>query len=198
MRPPPPSSPEVEDDALDPPPKLADLPEGSPVRAWFEAAIDLDLEPAPARGPEPADDPEPEVDAARWFGPELLLLRERPPEVQPSDVGTSVDGPRLVILTRLSLHPVPGGDAVELELAGAGAVAPAIQAIDSNRARLSIADAGAVPGFLAARPARAEVEVVDVTRRGRVVEIEVEFGRGWSLREVTRLDNGARVRFEPE
>jgi hypothetical protein len=61
--------------------------------------------------------------------------------------------------------------------------------------RLWTHDAGAVPGFLSARPAAPGLAVVDVARSDRTLEIEVELASGWALQSVTSLENGARVQF---
>jgi hypothetical protein len=183
--------PGFDDETWDPPPKLSSLPAGGPVRAWFDAGV---IEPAPA--PEPALAPaEPEISVERLLGPELLLLRERPP-APPAPVAKPGAGPRLVILTSVSLRIEPSGDAIVVELAGAGPASLMFVPCSSTRARVLIMNAGAVPNFLTARPTRPELEITQITRRDTIIEIEIEYARGWSLRGATRLANGASVRFE--
>ncbi|KIG12476.1 Vegetative cell wall protein gp1 [Enhygromyxa salina] len=176
-------------DTYDPPPKLSSLPKDGPVRAWFDAGLTA-LEPEPT-----GDLGEPEIASERLFGPELLLLRERPPVVAAPQTDHDA-GPRLVILTSMSLRADASGDAIVLEMSGAGPAALAFTPRSSTHVRVRILNAGAVPSFLAARPTRPELEVVEVTRRGTTVEVEIEFGSEWSLIGAGRLANGASVRFE--
>jgi hypothetical protein len=136
---------------------------------------------------------EPNIELETIVGPIPLLLRERPPMLDAPTTGG--DGPRLVILTSLSLRPGASPQSITLELAGAGAVKLDAQPLTGGRIRLSALDAGAVPGFLAARPSAAGLEVVDVARRDRRLEIEVELGQGWALQSITSLENGASVQF---
>lgn len=175
------------DEPIDRPPKLSSFTPGSPAWQWFASGLVV-LEPEP----EPVEiDPHVELEAI--VGPLPLLLRERPPI--PAEVTTG-DGPRLVILTSLSLLPGTTADQASLEIAGAGAVMVGTQPLTRGRVRLFVRHAGAVPAFLAARPSAPGIEVVDVARRDRVLEIEVELAPGWTLRGVTSLETGASVQFE--
>ncbi|PRQ07220.1 hypothetical protein [Enhygromyxa salina] len=185
------AAPGPDDESWDPPPKLSSLPADGPVRAWFDAGV-TELEPEPA-----AVIGEPELSQARLFGPELLLLRERPPVVA-APMTDADEGPRLVILTSMAIRVDPSGDAITLELSGAGPAALAFTPCSSTHVRVRILNAGAVPGFLAARPTRPELEVVEVARRDTIIEVEIEFARGWTLIGAARLANGASVRFERE
>ncbi|HLT37594.1 MAG TPA: hypothetical protein VK034_14975 [Enhygromyxa sp.] len=171
------------------PPKLSSFVTGSPAWRWFATGLVV-VEPEP----EPAE-VDPDIGLETIVGSLPLLLRERPPIPEDSTIG---DGPRLVILTSLSLRSGSSRDVATLELAGAGAVKVGVQPLASGRLRLFVLHAGAVPGFLAARPSAAGVEVVDVARRDRQLEIEVELARGWTLRNVTSLGNGASVEFARE
>ena len=178
----------VDDETIDPPPKLSRLPRDGVVHQWFAGMVVVE--------PEPESESETELDLfdpERLFGPELLLLRERPP--LPPSRSLAGDGPGLVILTRVSLRDGPDPGTVELELAGAGPAIVHVQPLDSHRVRLWVVDAGAVPSLLAARPRHAAVEVVDIARRERVVELELRLAAGWSPTGITRRDNGAAVRF---
>jgi hypothetical protein len=180
-------APGFDDETVDPPPKLSSLPAGGPVRAWFDTGvIEVEPEPAPA---------EPEISVERLLGPELLLLRERPP-VPAAPVAKPGAGPRLVILTSVSLRLDPSGDAIVVEFAGAGPASLMFVPCSSTRSRVLIMNAGAVPSFLTARPTRPELEITQITRRDTLIEIEIEYARGWSLRGATPLANGASVRFE--
>jgi hypothetical protein len=164
---------------------LASIPAGTPARWWFDSGL------VPLSSPSDEREPVERFEATLSQLP--LLLRERPPLPPiPSHAG---DGPRLVILTRLTLQPGASEDAVALELAGAGSVSIQAQPLSSGRLRLWLVDAGAVPGFLAARPELPGVAVVDVVREGRWLELELELGPGWALQAATSRANGARVDF---
>lgn len=167
------------DDArLDPPPKWGDIPPDSPLRTWLAGAN----EPEP-----PAPPVAIELPIERLLGPELLLLRERPPRV-PS-------GQAMVILTSMSLWPGDDAGQVWLELAGSGPANVWVQPLDQRRVRLTIPDAGAVPSFLAARPEGMGLTILDVARRELDVEIELALAPGWRLLALTQLGNGATVGF---
>jgi hypothetical protein len=181
--------PESEDDLDERPPKLSSFPIGSPAWQWFASGLTVIEAP---------DEPivvEPWIETHTLVGPLPLLLRERPPvpEAPAADPG---EGPRLVILTSLALRPGSSSELTALDLAGAGLVRLDAQPLTSRSVRLTAIDAGAVPTFLAARPSAPGLEVVDVARRDRRLEIEVELGPGWYLRAVTSLGNGASVQFE--
>lgn len=177
-----------------PPPSIPPAPE--PV----ERAPEPTPEPEQAAEQVPeAEQPDPALVAqllherlAGWSEPSRpLLLRERPPREQESNNAGS--GPQLVILTSLALRPSDAG--ASLALMGAGAVELEIQPIDAYHLRLSVVGAGAVPGFLDARPSVPGLEVVSVARFGRVIEVELEHGPGWWLESTTRVDNGAVAEF---
>ena len=70
-----------------------------------------------------------------------------------------------------------------------------MQPLTGGRVRLFVLHAGAVPSFLAARPSAPGLEVVDVVRDDRRLEIEVELAHGWALRGVESRENGATVQF---
>jgi hypothetical protein len=91
----------------------------------------------------------------------------------------------------------PGQDAGEvwLELAGSGPANLWAQPLDPSRVRLTIADAGAVPSFLAARPTGMGFTILDVVRREHDVELELALAPGWRLAALTQLGNGATVGF---
>jgi hypothetical protein len=171
----------VDDERLDPLPELETVPLDSPLRAWLEIRVP-ELEPDAIVSTElPLE----------WLrGPELLLLRERPPRPA-SNVGLG-----LVILTRASLRDEPDADRVWLELVGSRPVLGVwMQPLDEFRVRLTIPDAGAVPAFVQARPENQVVTILDVARRERDVEIELALTPGWRLAQIDRLDNGAAVGF---
>jgi hypothetical protein len=182
------AEPEAEDDAPERPPKLASFPIGSPAWEWFASGLTV------VELPKELVVPEPRIEIDAIVGPLPLLLRERPPLPELYD-DQADEGPRLVILTSLALRPGSSSDVTTLELAGAGEVKLDAQPLTSGRLRLTAIDAGAVPSFLAARPSAPGLEVVEVARRGRRLEIEVELGPGWYLRAVTSLENGASVQF---
>jgi hypothetical protein len=171
-------------------PELASLPVGSVVWGWFATGLVEFGEPEP----EPTPEPTPELSLDRLLAPLPLLLHERPP-LRAASVRDD-DGPQLVILTSLALRDSPEGDVANLEIAGAGPVRVHGQPLTRGRVRLWMTDAGAVPGFMAARPALPGLAIVEIERRGRDLEIEVEFGREWALRGARARDNGASVRFE--
>lgn len=178
----------VATEPIDRVPKLSAIPIGSPAWAWFATGLVI-VEP-----PREELVIEPTIDLESIVGPLPLLLRERPPmPAAPKPV--SGDGPRLVILTSLALRPGSTPNEATLELAGAGAAKLSAQPMTSNRVRLWVLDAGAVPGFVSARPTAPGLAVVDVARRDRTLEIELELASGWALQSVTTLDNGASVRF---
>jgi hypothetical protein len=167
------------DDArLDPPPKWDDVPPDSPLRSWLAGSVALDPPPPPVSI---------ELPIERLLGPELLLLRERPPRV-PS-------GKDLVILTSMSLWPGRDAGEVWLEFAGSGPANVSVQPLDQSRVRLTIVDAGAVPSFLAARPEGMSLTILDVARREHDVEIELALAPGWRFVAVVQLGNGATVGF---
>lgn len=166
------------DDArLDPPPKWDAVPPDSPLRVWLAGAHEAEAPSPPVAIDLPLE---------RLIGPELLLLRERPPRAP------SGDG--LIILTSSSLAPVDA-DHLRLELAGSGPANVWAQPLDESRLRLTIADAGAMPSFLGARPSSLGVTILDVVRREHDVEIELALAPGWVLATVTPLGNGAAVDF---
>jgi hypothetical protein len=174
-----PEAPQVDDDArLDPLPKLDDIPLQSPLRGWLAGAAEVEPEPPPP----PIDLP-----LERLLGPELLLLRERPPRI-PTDDG-------LVILTSMNLWPGRTAGEAWLELSGSGPANVSVQPLDPSHVRLTIADAGAVPSFLAARPEGLGLTILDVVRRERDVEIELVLASGWRLVALEQLGNGATVGF---
>jgi hypothetical protein len=168
------------DAQLDPPPKWDDVPPDSPLRSWLAGST---TETEPEAVPVAIDLP-----IERLLAPELsLLLRERPPRI-PSSEG-------LVILTSMSLSPGNDDGVVSLELAGSGPVHAFVAPLDQSRVRLTIPDAGAVPSFLAARPAGGGLTILDVARREHDVELELGLAPGWRLVSLTRLGNGASVGF---
>jgi hypothetical protein len=167
------------DDArLDPPPKWDEVPPDSPVRSWIAGSVEVEPPPPPVAI---------ELPIERLIGPELLLLRERPPRV-PSGEG-------LIILTSMSLWPGDDAGQVWLELAGSGPANVWVQPLDQSRVRLTIVDAGAVPSFLAARPRGMGLTILDVARRELDVELELALAPGWRLAAVAQLGNGATVGF---
>lgn len=183
---PPANGPVERDELVDRPPKLSTLPPESPAWWWFASGLvdpEQDGEQAPL---------DPNVSLETLLGPLPLLLRERPP-IADTPTRPIADGPRLVILTTLSVRST--ADGASLELAGAGSVRVAAQPLPHGRVRLWMIDAGAVPGFLSARPTAPGITVIDVARRDRRLEIEVELGHGWTLRGATTLENGASVEF---
>ena len=164
-------------------PKLDGLPPDSPARAWFAGAVVVEDPPEPL--------------ATLEFTPtdaELPLLLREPVFVTAPPARGGAGG--MVILTRLDLRDTSEGEVV-LELAGAGAVAVAAQPLSpaGDRLRVWIADAGAVPAFVSARPSVDQVAVVDVVRRDRWLWIDLELAPGWAVRMVTTLDNGASLAF---
>jgi hypothetical protein len=171
----------LDDVRLDPAPKLADVPAQSPLRAWLAGESPIEPEPPPSSIELPTE-------------PELLLLRERPPRPPSSDPEAG-----LVILTSMSLVPGPNAGELWLVLAGSGPATVLIQPLDDHRVRLTIADAGAVPSFLAARLGGESLEdgpmILDVARRERDVELEVGLASPWRLLAVEQLGNGATVKF---
>lgn len=176
------------------PPRLADFEPGTLMYAWLRDA------PTPAE-PEaelPADPPS----ARPWpdLAPERsILLRERAPEQPPPVADASRRdpiAPRLVILTSLSLSrgvDEVGRPRARLEFAGAGAIAIDVLPIDDYHLRLSVVGAGAVPEFLAARPAVDGLEVVAVERHEHIIDVELEHGPGWAVAAIETLANGAHV-----
>lgn len=176
------------DEPIDRPPKLSSLPPDSPAWHWFVGTpVYVEAEPQPVSA-------ELRIDTASLVGPLPLLLRERPPTpvaAQPS----KADAPRLVILTSLALRPGASANQLTLELAGAGAARMHVQPLTGSSVRLLVHDAGAVPSFLSARPSAPGVEVVDVARYDRTLEIEVELAPGWTLQRIASLPNGASVQF---
>ena len=99
-----------------------------------------------------------------------------------------------MILTRVNLRDE--GNIAWLVLAGSGPVGTVwMQPLDDRRIRFTIADAGAVPSFVSARPTIPAMAILDVARRDRDVEIELGLEPGWVLAEIERLDNGAAVGF---
>jgi hypothetical protein len=176
----------ADDLRLDPLPKLADVPSQSPLRAWLAGESPIEPDPPPASI---------ELPIERLRGPELLLLRERPPR------SPNTDGPEggLVILTSMSLLPGPDASELVLVLAGSGPARVLVQPLDEHRVRLTVADAGAVPSFLAARPGGPEagqgLTILDVARREQDVELELALAAGLRLVAVEQLGNGATVKF---
>lgn len=179
--------PTVMEEPKDRPPPLSSLVVGSPAWQWFAGLEVIEPEPEPE-----AIAVASEVELERIVGPLPLLLTERPPI---PDAGPG-EGPRLVILTSLALHSDPSDEAITLELVGAGAVRVGVQPLTQGRIRLFVRHAGAVPSFSSARPRAEGIEVVEVLREDRYLEIEVELAPGWGLGGVSSLDNGASVRFE--
>jgi hypothetical protein len=167
-----------DDERLDPLPKLDDIPRDSPLWAWLAGATEIEPEPPP---------PPIELPLERLVGPELMLLRERPPRTSTRD--------GLVILTSLSLWPGEDAGEVWLELVGAGPASVSVQPLDQSRVRLTVADAGAVPSFLTARPEAPGITILDVIRRERDVELELALAPGWRMVGLAQLGNGATVGF---
>jgi hypothetical protein len=176
----------TDDVRLDPLPKLADVPSQSPLRAWLAGESPIEPDPPPASI---------ELPIERLRGPELLLLRERPPRPP------NTDGPEggLIILTSMGVLPGPDAGELWLVLAGSGPASVLVQPLDESRVRLTVADAGAVPSFLAARPGGSEVgqglTILDVSRREQDVELELGLTAPWRLVAVEQLGNGATVKF---
>ena len=174
-------------DPTDPrPPRVEDFAPGTPAHVWFGDA--------PA-GPESAKPDE----AQPWSWPEIepersILLRERAPEepeTRPGSPRRYPEAARLVILTSLTLSRAPDGRSAMLEFAGAGGIELDVLPIDDYHLRLSVVGAGAVPGFLEARPALEGLEVVEVSRYERIIDVELEHGPGWVLVGSETRANGA-------
>jgi hypothetical protein len=167
-----------DDDRLDPPPKWDDIPPESPLRSWLAGANEAEPPPPPVAIDLPIE---------RLLGPELLLLRERPPRAPSSD--------GLIILTSMNLWPGDDAGDVWLELAGSGPANVWVQPLDHSRVRVTIPDAGAVPSFLAARPQGMGLTILDVAWHEHDVEIELALAPGWRLLALTQLGNGATIGF---
>ena len=118
------------------------------------------------------------------------LLIEHPPPPAPLPPGVP-----LAILTSLELRRLDDPGSLALEISGARPFAAVAHPLSAQRLRLAIDAAGAVPGFLSARPRVDELAVVCVRRRGTRIEIELEFVADTALVRATPRANGVTLEF---
>ena len=110
---------------------------------------------------------------------------------------TSVESPRLAMLTRLSMTGSPRQVVLTLNAADRVVMGTAEQP-DSGLMRLVIESAGALPGFLQARPEMHGVKVVDVRRGDDTVQISISLDAGWKARGPRSGAKGASITFVKE
>lgn len=151
-------------------------PPDSAVAAWFDGSIPFDPPAAPVHDPLAG-----------------LLALDDPRVLLPIDVATAQ--PR-VILTRLAITRLDTG-ALRLEIIGAGTVAMRVQALAAHRLRVRLDEAGAVPGFVSARPEQPELGVTAVRRGRGCVEVDLELASDWALVLGRSRSNGVELEFAP-
>jgi hypothetical protein len=147
----------------------------SAVAGWFAGSVVAEAEPIV-----PVEDPLAD-----------LLALDEPGVLLPIDLESA--SPK-VILTRLDIVRLDTGS-LRVEIVGAGPVAVRIQPLGAHRLRLRLDDAGAMPGFVAARPSQPELEVIDVRRGPGCVEVDLELASDWALVLGRGRSNGAELEF---
>jgi hypothetical protein len=100
---------------------------------------------------------------------------------------------RLAVLTRLSLQKT--GNKATLTVHAADAVRVGVATQASGKVRLVVESAGALPGFLQARPSVDGLAVSDVRRGQDTVQIAVDVGEGWKVGNPSSFSGGARLIF---
>ena len=105
--------------------------------------------------------------------------------------------PTLSVLTRLSLRG--SADEVTLHLNAADRIVMGMaEQPQSGMLRLVVESAGALPGFLQARPEAHGVKVIDVRRGDDTVQISIQMEEGWRPKGPRSGSTGASLTFVRE